>query len=248
MSHKPTLAIDFDGVLALYDGWKGEEHLGEPHPDAPAMVRRYLEAGFQVTIFSVRAATREGRGRLKEWTKKLNLPDHLREAIETTALKPNAVVYLDDRALPFRGRFPDPTEITAFKTWSQDGGLTEDQASIGLWIRNTFPTKSRPRNRMRAIFEEAIELAFAEGMSPAEIADDLGAALTRCERQKDRSLPEEEAGDLYIALMAYGFEGGINIESAACRKMKKNRGRPQAYYDRKTREKEANGTREPEKQ
>ena len=35
----PTIAVDFDGVIADYDGWKGPEILGSPRQDVIAALR-----------------------------------------------------------------------------------------------------------------------------------------------------------------------------------------------------------------
>lgn len=48
------IGVDLDGTLARYDGWKGEDHIGEP---IEGMVKRVIEwqaAGFDVRIFTAR--------------------------------------------------------------------------------------------------------------------------------------------------------------------------------------------------
>lgn len=49
-----SIAVDFDGTLATYDGWKGTEHLGDPVSDMIAKVKAELAAGSEVFIFTAR--------------------------------------------------------------------------------------------------------------------------------------------------------------------------------------------------
>ena len=53
------VAFDLDGTLAVYDGWKGIEHIGEPIPKAIALVKAYLKRGDQVRIMTARVASDE---------------------------------------------------------------------------------------------------------------------------------------------------------------------------------------------
>jgi hydroxymethylpyrimidine pyrophosphatase-like HAD family hydrolase len=49
-----SIAVDFDGTLATYDGWKGVDHLGEPVEEMIQRVQAELDAGSAVTIFTAR--------------------------------------------------------------------------------------------------------------------------------------------------------------------------------------------------
>lgn len=49
------ILVDFDGTLATYDRWEGSDVLGEPIPDMVHRVRRWLEDGRDVRIFTARA-------------------------------------------------------------------------------------------------------------------------------------------------------------------------------------------------
>lgn len=53
--HKGWVAVDFDGTLATYHGWRGPADLGEPIPPMIAMVNARLAAGDDVRIFTARA-------------------------------------------------------------------------------------------------------------------------------------------------------------------------------------------------
>lgn len=49
------IAVDLDGTLAHYDGWKGPEHIGAPIPAMVERVKKWLAEGKEVRIFTARA-------------------------------------------------------------------------------------------------------------------------------------------------------------------------------------------------
>lgn len=57
----PWIGVDLDGTLAHYDGWKGVEHIGEPIPAMVERVKRWLEQGRNVRIFTARVCGDDGR-------------------------------------------------------------------------------------------------------------------------------------------------------------------------------------------
>jgi hypothetical protein len=48
------IAVDFDGTLAQYDGWKGPDHVGPPIAAMVARVMAWLAEGRDVRIFTAR--------------------------------------------------------------------------------------------------------------------------------------------------------------------------------------------------
>lgn len=50
----PWIAVDLDGTLARYDGWKGHREIGEPVPAMIARVKAWLAEGKEVRIFTAR--------------------------------------------------------------------------------------------------------------------------------------------------------------------------------------------------
>lgn len=51
------LAVDLDGTLAKYDGWKGEDHIGELiEPMAEKIMQRHNE-GWRIAIFTARVSS-----------------------------------------------------------------------------------------------------------------------------------------------------------------------------------------------
>lgn len=54
--HKGWIGVDLDGTLAVYDGWKGDGHVGEPIPLMVARVRQWIAEGKDVRIFTARVS------------------------------------------------------------------------------------------------------------------------------------------------------------------------------------------------
>ena len=48
------VAIDLDGTLAHYDGWKGAEHIGTPVTDAVMICNLLHRAGVKVIVYTCR--------------------------------------------------------------------------------------------------------------------------------------------------------------------------------------------------
>jgi predicted phosphatase len=96
---KPTIAIDFDGVIHAYkNGWQGNANLEPPVPGAVDALNA-LGKVYKVVVYSTRAQTTEGREAIAGYLKKIGV----KETLEITDKKPIAVCYVDDRAIRFRG-------------------------------------------------------------------------------------------------------------------------------------------------
>ena len=54
MGNSGWIAVDLDGTLAFYDHWRGPEHIGAPIPLMVDRVKRWLEEGRDVRIFTAR--------------------------------------------------------------------------------------------------------------------------------------------------------------------------------------------------
>lgn len=89
-----TVAIDFDGVLADYHGWKDEDTLDPPMPGVREFVQRVWEAGYQVVIHTTRKPDR-----VYQWLADYGFPIE----IGVSNRKPKAMVYIDDRGFRFTG-------------------------------------------------------------------------------------------------------------------------------------------------
>lgn len=96
MKKKYTVCIDLNGVLDLYTGWKGEGHMDPPRPGADRFLAELAE-DYRVVILTTQPAERVWR-----WLREHGLNQYVSDV---TDRKPPAVVYVDDRAVCFRGDF-----------------------------------------------------------------------------------------------------------------------------------------------
>lgn len=100
---KKTVAVDVDGVLARYDGWKGREHFGDPIPGAVEFTRILSEFA-SITIFTTRCKPQPEEGLtaeqlgliVKAW---LDKHGFVYDLIYIGVGKPIASAYIDDRAV-----------------------------------------------------------------------------------------------------------------------------------------------------
>lgn len=142
---KPILSIDFDGVIHSYSsGWKGAHIIPDPPvPGAINALLGYLDAGFDVAIFSARSKSLRGRWAMKRWLAKWiamewelgNRSISFAEAecwgdaavvverFKWPWFKPSALMTIDDRALTFNGDWSapeyQPAALRAFKPWNK---------------------------------------------------------------------------------------------------------------------------------
>src|SRR5215204_2016665 len=106
--------VDFNGVLDSFTGWKGPEHFDPPRAGAREFLLALRDRGYRVVIFTTRFDQD-----VWSWARRYAL-DHL--IAEVTDRKPPAHIFVDDRAVCFRGDF-DATlrEIDAFSAhWEPD--------------------------------------------------------------------------------------------------------------------------------
>lgn len=110
---KPILALDFDGVLHSYiSGWQGADVI--PDPPVPGAVAFVREASlhFAVVVYSSRARFPEGAEAMRVWLRAQGFLE-----VPVTCQKPPAFVSLDDRAITFRGSFPNAKRLLEFRPW-----------------------------------------------------------------------------------------------------------------------------------
>ena len=89
------VSIDFDGVLAKYEGFKGPTVLGEPIKGAKEFVQNIIDSGFTPVIFTARKPKL-----IIAWLEEYEFPD-----VEVTNMKYPSLVYIDDRCVKFDGDF-----------------------------------------------------------------------------------------------------------------------------------------------
>jgi len=109
-NYNPEIAIDLDGTLAYYDGYRGPDHIGAPIPSMLAMVKKLIEEGRTVVIFTARADCAENINYVKEW-----LYRHGLSGLEVTNIKKKQFIEIyDDRAYRVK----------------RNGGFDRDQANL----------------------------------------------------------------------------------------------------------------------
>jgi hypothetical protein len=96
--HNGWIAVDLDGTLAEYDGWRGVEHIGAPVPLMLNRVKAWMAEGREVRIFTARVCQdKDGSvaSVIHDWCLK-----HLGAALTVTNVKDYAMLELwDDRAV-----------------------------------------------------------------------------------------------------------------------------------------------------
>lgn len=114
------ICIDFDGVIAEYDGYKGWGVFGNPILNVDIYTKKLKEDGWKIIIFTTRNETKL----IEEYCYKHNIAfdtinKPISNYIHTNNGKPHANIYLDDRAITFNGYWKTAFEkIINFKTWS----------------------------------------------------------------------------------------------------------------------------------
>jgi hydroxymethylpyrimidine pyrophosphatase-like HAD family hydrolase len=98
-----TFAFDFDGVIARYDGKFKKELFGKPNKEVVKAIRILKKQGHRILVYSTR-----GSSFLKKYCKKYKIPiDYFNENPhynQENKGKPLASVYLDDRAVCYKGQ------------------------------------------------------------------------------------------------------------------------------------------------
>jgi hypothetical protein len=94
---RPIACVDLNGVLDAYTGWKGADHFDPPRAGAREFLQALQRRGYRVVIFTTRYAPDVWR-----WARTYGLDAAIDEV---TDRKPAAHVFVDDRAVCFRGDF-----------------------------------------------------------------------------------------------------------------------------------------------
>lgn len=95
MAKKGTIAVDLDGTLAYYEGYKGPTVIGDPIPSMLSDVKNWLSEGRKVVVFTARAMDKRNIHPIELW-----LESHGIGGLKITNIKtPDITIIYDDRAV-----------------------------------------------------------------------------------------------------------------------------------------------------
>lgn len=100
-----TIAIDFDGVIHQYDGWRDGSIYGQPIAGSFDAMLKFIDRGYKVVVFSARPADHIRPWLAEHW------PFKMYAVPEVTNTKPMAIAYIDDRAVTFKNNWPEIEEM-----------------------------------------------------------------------------------------------------------------------------------------
>lgn len=126
MSYRPTLCVDFDGVLHAYtSGWIAADVVPDgPVPGSVEWLEKAMR-DFDVAVFSSRSNEQGGREAmhqaLRKWFEQAGLNPELADYIKFPTSKPPAFLSIDDRCVRFEGDWSelDPKTLLNFKPWNK---------------------------------------------------------------------------------------------------------------------------------
>lgn len=124
---KGAISLDFDGVCNSYkSGFVAIDDIPDPPVTGSLeFIRKALDDGFKVYIFSTRNRDDQGKRAIYKWFVEHGLEDSYLNQLSFPEEKPIAKVYIDDRAWEFNGEFPELEEIDQFRPWH--GGKSSSQ-------------------------------------------------------------------------------------------------------------------------
>jgi len=122
--HVNIVCIDFDGVINNYPGWENEGYAdvrGEPIEGVKDAIKDLRNAGWLVLVHSTRCSYSGGVVGVVEYLNKYNI-----RVDGVCSNKPPADVYVDDKALTFRGDWTSTIkQIEEFHPWKNDDSISK---------------------------------------------------------------------------------------------------------------------------
>lgn len=114
-----TICVDIDGTLVHYEEWQGEKHFGKVLPGACEAMKNLHESGWFVIIYTTRANKEIISSFLRQagiYFDAIN--ENPFQPANAIGGKPIADVYIDDRAVTFKGDWKESVkQINNFKPW-----------------------------------------------------------------------------------------------------------------------------------
>ena len=96
---KRIIAVDLDGTLAHYDGWKGIEHIGPVIPEVANAMERAQAEGAEVHLFTARVSDPEDAAEAHQVISKWAEENHFNFASITAVKHKFFTEFWDDRAI-----------------------------------------------------------------------------------------------------------------------------------------------------
>ena len=102
MANDEWLAVDLDGTLAVYDGWKGEDHIGDLIQPIADRIKQRVNDGWKVAIFTARvsgqpAEAAHAEGVIWRWLEDNNIANFI--SVITANKGKHFSEFWDDRAI-----------------------------------------------------------------------------------------------------------------------------------------------------
>lgn len=155
-----TVSVDFDGVLHSYTTpWIDATTI--PDPPVPGAIDwlNAIGADYDIVIHTTRAASPGGADAVEAY-----LREHgCRCEVRATAIKPPALIYVDDRGWRFRGRFPTTGQIRGIRPWKvgdPQPSTARDKIKAANARLNELEAKQhqlkQDRNRLRELLLEEV--------------------------------------------------------------------------------------------
>src|SRR5512136_451774 len=98
-----VIAVDVDGTLCEYDGWKGPAYIGKPFPKVVEVLKKLKERGWLIVIWTTRKADSVLRRHLQKYDVPFDYINKNPKGPRLGSPKLFADIYWDDRAYRFCG-------------------------------------------------------------------------------------------------------------------------------------------------
>jgi len=116
---KKIICLDFDNVINNYGSWENEGFVkikGKPMPGIKKAIKQFKKTDCIVLVHSVRCGHVGGRHAVILYLEQYHI-----KVDEVFANKPPADVYVDDKAITFKGEWDEHMiqAILEFKSWNK---------------------------------------------------------------------------------------------------------------------------------
>lgn len=172
---KPTLCLDWDGVIHSYErGWQGGEIYGTATPGFFEWAERVRDH-FELVIYSSRSKSPDGLATMafaferwiQDWADSLERPTPLRTFdFKFASEKPAAWLTIDDRSIHFEGN------------WSASELSLEAMLAFRPWTVPQAPPSDKATSLRQAIAQCAVQFRSYEQQHLAKTPPDVAKAET----------------------------------------------------------------------